>query len=127
MEPLSVTKARGGTVTFTVEVATDPKTQRDGLMYRKTLPEQTGMLFIFEGEVEHFFWMKNTLLPLDMIFIRADGIIHHIHEKAIPLDETPISSQGKVMAVLEINGGEAEKLGLKPGDRVNYPAFTEQP
>ena len=81
------------------------------------------MIFDFGGEDLHAFWMRNTYVPLDMIFIRADGVIDSIAANATPLDETPVPSAGRVRAVLEINGGFAERLGIRPGDRVRHRIF----
>ncbi|MGG2383185.1 DUF192 domain-containing protein, partial [Salmonella enterica] len=77
-----------------------------------------GMLFDYKFETETAFWMKNTLIPLDMIFIRANGTIANVAERAVPLDETSIPSNGAVRAVLEVNGGTASRLGIKAGDKV---------
>ncbi|MCB9991796.1 MAG: DUF192 domain-containing protein [Rhodospirillales bacterium] len=103
---------------FHVEIAATPDTMTRGLMYRSSMAEDHGMYFMFPTVKDRNFWMKNTLIPLDIIYIREDGIINHIHENAVPLDETPIPSKGPVQNVLEINGGMAAKLGLKPGDKI---------
>jgi hypothetical protein len=109
---------------FEVEVVTTPEEQAKGLMHRESLPENAGMLFWFGGqEEERGFWMKNTLIPLDMIFIKRDGTIHRIHQNARPLDLNSVRSYGPVAAVLEINGGMSEKLGLNKGDRVKHTVF----
>ncbi|MCI5059520.1 MAG: DUF192 domain-containing protein, partial [Alphaproteobacteria bacterium] len=98
-----------------------------GLMHRTELPENAGMLFWFGGrEQERRFWMKNTLIPLDMLFIKANGTIHHIHENAVPHDLTGISSKGPVAAVLEINGGLSQTWVLAAGDRVVHPYFKDK-
>jgi uncharacterized membrane protein (UPF0127 family) len=104
--------------TFHVELALGPLDQLRGLMERTSLPADEGMLFVFPDEQPRSFWMKDTLIPLDMIFIRQDGTIGHIHANAAPNDMTSIPSQGPAMAVLELNGGTAAKLGIKPGDKV---------
>jgi uncharacterized protein len=104
---------------FQVEVMRTPEEKARGLMFRQFMPEDRGMLFDFGPEQPVSMWMRNTYIPLDMLFIKADGVVHHIHARAQPLDETPISSNGNVRYVLEINGGVAAKLGLKPGDRVS--------
>src|SRR6185437_1187319 len=101
---------------FTVELAQTPKQMAQGLMYRRSLPADAGMLFEFPSPQIAAFWMKNTLIPLDMLFIAADGRITGIHERAVPLSEEPIVSAGSVVAVLELNGGTAARLGIKPGD-----------
>ncbi len=119
-EPL-VIHAGGSAYKFEVEVVTTPETRAQGLMYRKSMAANAGMLFIYPGEQAVSFWMKNTLIPLDMLFLKADGSIAHIAHSAVPLDETPIDSGAAVKAVLEVNGGTAAALGIKEGDRVEYP------
>jgi uncharacterized membrane protein (UPF0127 family) len=124
--PMTITRANGGEIHLNVEMAIEPETQTIGLMFRKMMADDAGMLFTFPPpETEHIFWMKDTLMPLDMVFIRADGIIRSIHENAIPLDLTPIHSNGPVSAVLEIKGGRARALGLVPGDIVHHPSFHQ--
>ena len=110
---------------FTVEIANDDKTRAKGLMFRKSMPENAGMLFLFGDDAERGFWMENTLIPLDIVFIRADGVIHSIAAQAQPHDRTIIYSKGPVRAALEINGGLAAKKGIKPGDRVIHPALAQ--
>jgi uncharacterized membrane protein (UPF0127 family) len=110
--------------TFAVELALTPEQQAQGLMYRKELPEGQGMLFDFRREQEATFWMRNTYVPLDMIFIRADGRIHRIAANTVPLSEALVSSGGPVRAVLEVVAGTAKKLGIAPGDRVAHPIFS---
>jgi uncharacterized protein len=105
---------------FQIEVMRTPEEKARGLMFRQFMPEDRGMLFDFEREQPVSMWMRNTYIPLDMLFIRANGEVRHIHARAQPLDETPISSGGEVRFVLEINGGVAAKLGLSPGDRVSH-------
>jgi uncharacterized protein len=97
-----------------------------GLMYRKELPEGRGMLFDFQREQEVSFWMQNTYISLDMLFIRGDGRILRIAENTEPLSTRIISSGGPVRAVLEVIGGTARKLGLAPGDRVAHPIFNSR-
>ncbi|MBV8169831.1 MAG: DUF192 domain-containing protein [Alphaproteobacteria bacterium] len=108
---------------FNIELAVSQEQWSYGLMFRRTLPPDAGMLFVYEDDHEIQMWMKNTLIPLDMIFIRADGTILRIAERTVPQDLTTIASQGPARAVLEVNGGTASRLGIKPGDRVLYPAF----
>jgi uncharacterized membrane protein (UPF0127 family) len=117
--PLTIDTA-GGARRFTVELATTPAQMELGLMYRQSLPADAGMLFVYPSEQTVAFWMKNTLIPLDMLFIGADGHIRRIAARTIPLSTTPISSVDPVRAVLEINGGTAERLGIKPGDVVHH-------
>lgn len=121
---VTIVDSSGGQHAFTVELALTREQMAQGLMNRPEMAQDAGMLFWFgKREREQAFWMKNTLIPLDMLFIRADGRIHHIHENARPLDETSIPSQGPVSAVLEINGGLSRKLGIAPGDMVHHPLF----
>ena len=115
--------SKTGVHVFTVEIADTEAAREKGLMYRKRLPPGEGMLFNFHTEQPVGFWMKNTYIPLDMIFIRRDGRILSIAENAEPLSERVISSGGPVLAVLEVSGGTARKLGIAPGDRVANPIF----
>lgn len=116
--PLRIVRADGSSVSFEVELALTSEQQTRGLMFRKELPEGTGMLFLFDPPREAAFWMKNTLIPLDMLFIAPDGRIARIVAKARPHDETPVSSDGPVRGVLEIGGGQAEALKIAVGDRL---------
>jgi uncharacterized membrane protein (UPF0127 family) len=109
---------------FAVEFAATPEETSRGLMFRRELPEGQGMLFDFQHEREISFWMKNTYIPLDMIFIRGDGRILRIAENTRPLSERLVPSGGRVRAVLEVIAGTARKLGLAPGDRVKHPIFA---
>lgn len=125
-DTLSIETQDGQSHSFQVELALSPEDIQRGLMHRTSLGENAGMLFYFGGrEEERFFWMKNTLIPLDMLFIKADGTIHHIHENAKPNDLTSVPSKGPVAAVLEIRGGRSAELGLKPGDIVKYSFFRQ--
>jgi len=121
-ETLSLVTA-GGEHRIEVEVAETPEEKAVGLMFRRSVPENTGMLFPYSSPQEVTMWMRNTYVPLDMIFIRADGIIHRIEERTEPFSEKTIASRGPVTAVLELAGGAASRLGLKPGDRVIHPRF----
>jgi hypothetical protein len=123
-EKLVIETQDGKNYPFKVEVAATPEQQAKGLMHRDSMAQNHGMLFVFPDDAERSFWMKNTMIPLDIIFIRADGKIHHIHDNAIPEDLTSITSRGPVAAVLEINAGLSEKLGIKPGDIVKHPHFA---
>jgi len=114
-----------GPVRFHVELAEDEASQERGLMFRKTLAPDAGMLFDYRRPSMVTFWMKNTILPLDMIFIRADGTISSIHADAVPETTTVIPSTEPVRAVLEINGGRARALGIAPGDRVRHAIFGD--
>jgi uncharacterized protein len=92
-------------------------------MFRQSLPADAGMLFDFGETRPVAFWMKNTLIPLDMLFIAADGGIADIHERAVPRSEATIEARVPVRAVLELNGGTVARLGIKRGDRVHHPIF----
>jgi uncharacterized membrane protein (UPF0127 family) len=118
-QPLTI-HAGGSTYKFEVELATTPAEREQGLMFRKSMPSNAGMLFLYPSEQQVAFWMKNTLIPLDMLFLKADGSIARIAHDAVPLDETPIPSNAEVKAVLEVNGGTAAALGIKEGDKVDY-------
>ena len=108
---------------LTVEVMrTEPARER-GLMFRKSMPHDRGMLFDFKSERPVMMWMKNTYLPLDMIFIGRNGRVVNVAENAEPMSEAIIASDGPVYAVLEINAGEAQEFGVKPGDEVRHPMF----
>jgi uncharacterized membrane protein (UPF0127 family) len=115
--------SKTGVHTFAVELAKSDAERAQGLMYRRELPEGRGMLFDFQRDDEVAMWMKNTYIPLDMVFIRADGTVHRIERSAEPLSDRVISSQGLVSAVLEMAGGATERLGLKAGDRIRHPLF----
>jgi hypothetical protein len=110
-----------------VEIASTPEKQALGLMYRTSLPDTKGMLFPHEGARELQMWMRNTYIPLDMVFILPDGTVHRIEARTEPFSERIISSEGPVAAVLEIAGGAAERMGLKPGDKVRHPLFGTKP
>jgi len=120
---LTITTAKGKSYDFKVELALTPDQQAYGLMNRTKLAGDSGMLFVFGSEAEQSFWMKDTLIPLDMIFIKKDGTISHIHQNAKPKDLTSISSEGPVLAVLEINGGATDSLGIQEGDVVHNVIF----
>jgi uncharacterized membrane protein (UPF0127 family) len=119
-----VLKTETGDHRFTVEVAETNEERALGLMYRRSLPDDGGMLFIYDRPQPATMWMKNTLIPLDMIFIAADGTVHRIESNTEPFSTALISSEGNVLAVLEVNAGQAEKIGLKRGDKVVYPGLT---
>lgn len=113
----------GREIKFDVELALNDAERSRGLMFREKLGPYDGMLFDFHREAPVSFWMKNTLIPLDMIFIAADGTIRSIHANAVPHSTETIPSQFPVRGVLEINGGSAKLLGIKPGDKVKHPIF----
>ncbi len=112
-----------GVHAFDVRLATNDAERERGLMFVKSLPEGQGMLFDFKRDQPVSFWMHNTYIPLDMIFIAGDGRIMHIVENAKPLSDDLIPSQYPVRAVLEVIGGTAEKLGIKTGDHVSGSIF----
>ena len=117
--PLSIA-TKGGKIAFQVEVARTPEEQARGLMYRTSLAEDRGMIFPMVPPRFASFWMKNTYIPLDLIFIRADGSIARIAANAVPEDLSPIGSGEPVAAVLEIGGGGAARHGIVEGDRVSW-------
>lgn len=118
--PLTVTTAAGKSHRFTVEVARTPEEQAQGLMNRQSLAPDQGMIFPMEPPRDASFWMKNTYIPLDMIFVRADGTIARIEENTVPLSLEPVLSMEPVAAVLELAGGRASELGIRAGDRVSW-------
>lgn len=126
ISPLAIDTARGP-VHFTVELAAEPVSQARGLMFRKTMAADAGMLFDFHKPRMVTFWMKNTILPLDMIFIRADGTVSTVAANAVPYSEKPIPSAEPVRAVLEIDAGLARSLGIEPGARVRHAIFGDPP
>jgi uncharacterized membrane protein (UPF0127 family) len=115
----------GRDIKFDVEMALTEPQREHGLMFRQKLGPYDGMLFDFFHEQPVSFWMKNTLIPLDMVFIAADGTIKSIHANAVPMSTDTIPSEFPVRAVLEINGGSARLLGIKPGDKVKHPIFGD--
>lgn len=123
---LTIQRAGGQSFPLNIELAVTPYQHSYGLMFRRSLPEDEGMLFIFQPEQVVGMWMKNTVIPLDMLFIRADGTIAKIAEHAQPYSLTTIMCEEPVRGVLEINGGAAAQRGLKTGDKVLYPAFSSQ-
>jgi len=122
--PLTIRSANGEPKRehrFTVEVAASLEEQNAGLMYRRSLAPDRGMIFPYDPPQSVAFWMKNTLIPLDMIFIRADGTIARIVANTVPLSLEPVPAGEPVAAVLEIAGGRAAELGIREGDRVSWP------
>lgn len=117
-----LTPAGRDAVTVQVEVVQTPESRQRGLMYRKQLAQDAGMLFIFEGSEQHTFWMHNTLLPLDMIFITSDWTVLGVVENATPLTDSPRSVPGVSQYVLEVNAGFSRRHGLQPGTSVRYLA-----
>jgi uncharacterized protein len=121
-QPLEIV-TKSGVQVFSVEMATTEEEKQTGLMWRKELADGKGMLFDFSPEQQISMWMKNTYIPLDMIFIRADGRILRIAENTEPLSTKIISSGGIAKGVLEVIAGTAQKYGIQPGDRVAHPLF----
>ncbi len=118
--PLMI-ESSGRIITIRAEVADTKQLRRRGLMHRQRLPRGQGMLLLWDRPGFAALWMKNTLIPLDMVFMDGDGVIIYIHENARPGDLRPISAGRSTLAVLEIAAGEAKRLGLKIGDRVALP------
>jgi len=114
----------GGNEVFSVEVADDSAERAKGLMFRESMNPGAGMLFVYDGPRSVAFWMSNTLIPLDLVFADSTGKVTHIHSNAIPLDESPIPGGDSVQFVLEINGGLAKRIGLKPGAMLRHPAIA---
>jgi uncharacterized protein len=110
---------------FSIEEAQTPQQMAQGLMFRRAMAADAGMLFEFDHPQIASFWMKNTLIPLDMLFIAADGSVADFHERAVPLSLEGINSDRPVQAVLELNGGTVSRLGLKRGDHVVHPFFAK--
>ena len=121
-EPLEITTA-SGPHGFAVEVMRTDEERARGLMFRRFMPADRGMLFDFKTEQPVLMWMKNTYIPLDMIFISRTGTVTHVAANTEPMSERTISSGPPAYAVLEVNAGVAAKIGLKPGDRVKHPMF----
>lgn len=122
---LVVETRSGGKVTFAIEIAESDAEKAKGLMFRTQLSDGEGMLFPYGRDMDVTMWMRNTYIPLDMLFIRSDGVIHRIEARTEPHSERIIASQGPVMAVLEIAGGAAERLGIAAGDKVRHEFFAQ--
>jgi hypothetical protein len=118
---VTIETARGASHRFTVELATTPQQQARGLMFRETLPQDHGMLFVFDRPRPLSFWMRNTPLSLDMLFLDAGGRVINIAARTKPMSDTTYRSEGSARAVLEINAGLSQLLGIAPGDRVVHP------
>ncbi|WP_291835643.1 DUF192 domain-containing protein [Limimaricola sp.] len=112
-----------GRAAFHVSVADTPALRRQGLMNVSQMPTMSGMIFLFDPPTHAVFWMHDTLIPLDMLFIDSTGRILRIAANARPMDDTPIDGGEGVRAVVEINGGMSARLGIAPGDLVQHPAF----
>lgn len=121
-EPLTIV-TKQGRFSFQVEVMRDRNEQRLGMMYRRALAPDKGMLFQYDKEQVSTFWMKNTYVPLDMIFITAAGTVHRIAEAVQPLSTQTVSSGAPVLGVLEVVAGTAKRIGLESGDRIEHEMF----
>ena len=120
-----VLKTDSGEHSYIVEVAMSDGERELGLMFRRALPETSGMLFLYDPPQPAAMWMRNTIIPLDMIFISAGGRVHRIEANTEPFSTDVIPSGGAVAGVLELNAGQAAKIGLKRGDRVIYPGLGD--
>jgi uncharacterized membrane protein (UPF0127 family) len=127
-DPDTVTvHSESGERVFTIEIADDPDEQAQGLMFRPQLADNAGMLFIFDRPRPASFWMQNTMIPLDMIFIEENGLVESIAERKDTYSQRESRSAGPVRAVLEINAGLSRQLGIGPGTRVVHSAFKAAP
>ncbi|MES2667548.1 MAG: DUF192 domain-containing protein [Pseudomonadota bacterium] len=113
----------GGQARFTVELADDDAERSQGLMFRDSMPSSAGMLFVYDAPRRAVFWMKNTPLPLDMIFMDEAGRVTKVHENAVPQDETPIDGGKDVKFILEINAGLARAMGIVEGAELRHPSI----
>jgi uncharacterized membrane protein (UPF0127 family) len=116
-------RSAGGPHVFKVELAETPAQMEQGLMFRREMAPDAGMLFDFKTPQVATMWMRNTLIPLDMLFVGGDGHIVNIHERAVPQSDAIIAAAAPVRFVIELNGGTAAKLGIKPGDQVSGSMF----
>ena len=114
-----------GRESFAVEVADDANERAKGLMFRQEMPLSEGMLFVYDAPRRPSFWMKNTLIPLDMVFADATGTVTRVHANAVPGDLTPVDGGEDVMFVLELNGGLAARLGIAPGAVLRHPSIPQ--
>ena len=122
-EPLTIVTASGQKHAFQVEVARNDADRAQGLMYRRSMDADRGMLFDFARVEPVSMWMQNTYISLDMLFIRPDGTVARVAENTEPLSTRTITSGEPVLGVLELVAGSAKRLGIKPGDRVQHPIF----
>jgi uncharacterized protein len=116
---------KGGKARFAVDIADTPDKRAKGLMFVESMPKSSGMLFVYDRPQRASFWMKNTLIPLDMIFADASGTVRHVHAMAKPQDTTSIKGGDGVQFVLEINGGLAARLGIEPGAELRHPSVDQ--
>ena len=111
---------------FNIELAVTPAEQAQGLMYRESMPSFDGMLFVYPSPRAVTFWMKNTLIPLDMLFIDETGLVQRIKENATPQSTETIPGGENIQYVLEINGGLSKMLGLSAGAEIRYIGFSQE-
>ena len=114
-----------GQARFRVEIADDPQERAQGLMNRDSMAAMNGMLFIYERPQYAAFWMRNTLIPLDMIFLDDTGTVVKVHENAVPLDDTAIPGGDDILGVLEINGGLSSRIGIEAGAQLRHPGLPQ--
>lgn len=114
-----------GSARFNVEIADTNRARAIGLMHRRSMPISEGMLFIYPRPQPLSFWMRNTLISLDMLFLDPTGTVTKIHHEAVPLDETPIPGGDGLTHVLEINGGLARMMGIQEGAQMRHPSFDQ--
>ncbi|WP_372841074.1 DUF192 domain-containing protein [Phaeovulum sp.] len=124
-DDLALFRWPGGQAQFNIEIADEPAERQQGLMYRESLATSAGMLFIYDYPQTSVFWMKNTLIPLDMLFIDSTGVVRQIQADAKPLDETHLEGGDEVLMVLEINGGLARRIGIQPGAELAHPRLDQ--
>lgn len=124
LDQVELRSPSGNVQRFSVEVADDSAEQAQGLMFREAMPKSSGMLFVFPAPKHATFWMRNTLIPLDMIFADQSGMVTRVHENAVPKDETRIDGGPGVVYVLEINGGLARRMGIVPGSVLRHPLIA---
>ena len=120
---LSIITSNGSRHNFLVEVARTEEEKKIGLMFRKTLAKNAGMLFLYKREAPRLMWMKNTFIPLDILFIDKKGVIKRVVKRTVPHSLATISSRQSVLAVLELRGGITSSLDINKGDRIEHPAF----
>ena len=123
---LTIKTEDGRRYQFDIELALDREEQANGLMYRQSLDKDAGMLFVFYSSIPRTFWMKNTFIPLDILFVEKNGRIQHIHSMAEPQDESFITSGKPAYAVLELHGGITDELGISEGDYIHHTAFKNR-
>ncbi|MGR3496447.1 DUF192 domain-containing protein [Citreimonas sp.] len=116
-----------GQARFGIDVVDTPEGRARGLMFVEEMPRSRGMLFVYPDEAPVSFWMRNTLIPLDIIYADGDGVVINVAAEAIPGDETPLPSGGPAQYVLEINGGLAEAMGIGPGTQMRHPVIGPTP